>query len=122
MSEEEKPAVAPVEPLIPVRYPEGIHFSEDLLKEWVSIPGDQPIFIGPLTRDDLDHFLFSTAVMAQAMAHMRTALIHYSNGRTEAANNSLQNVLNASIDAEAHNRLLFKAIVESVLKARNASK
>jgi len=118
MSEEQPPAGPTVPPIDPAKFPEGYNFPEDLLKDWISIPPNDPLIIGPLTKNDLDNLLFSTGDVVRAIGYLRGALIFYSVGNTEAANNLLQSALNAATDGETRNRLLFKSIIESVLKVR----
>jgi hypothetical protein len=119
MNEEQKPPGPPAPPPVePAKYPEGYIFPEEMLKDWISIPPDDPLIIGPLTKKDLDNLLFSTGDIVRAIGYLRGALIFYSVGNTEAANNSLQSALNAATDGETRNRLLYKSIMESVLKVR----
>jgi hypothetical protein len=91
-----------------------------LLKQWIAIPEDEPLFIGPLARKDLDQFLFSISDLANAIVHLRGAIIYASTGDREAADASLQNVATAVQDGVTRNRLLFHAIIQSAVKARNA--
>jgi len=115
MGDEEKPAVVPVEP---AKFPEGYEFPRELLAEWVNIPGDEPLTIGPLTRADLDQLLFSTGDLVRGAALLRSALIQFSTGNLEGSMNALESATNALTDGETRNRLLFKAIMASVLKVR----
>lgn len=117
MSEENPPLAPP--PIDPAKFPDGYNFPEDLLKRWIEIPADEPLIVGPLTKSDLDNLLFSTGDLVRAIGYLRGALVFYSVGNLEAANNSLQSCLNAATDAETRNRLLYKSIMESVLKARS---
>jgi hypothetical protein len=117
MADEQRSATDGVVPSV---YPNGYRFSEELLAKWVAIPNDALLTIGPLTRADIDQLLFSTADIARAIADLRNAVLLLSHGNFEGANVSLQNSQNATIDGETRKRLFFKAIIESILKARNA--
>lgn len=120
---EEVPKIPPVPIIKQPEYPEGRTFPDEVLRAWVTIPSDEPVFIGPLTRGDLDHFLFAFSDVTTAIAELRQGLIEYSSGHLEVANAHLQNAINRNIDAETKNRLLFEAIMKSVIKARqNAGK
>lgn len=126
MSEEEPPGPleAPPKPkFLEGKYPEGRTFPAKLLDAWVSIPENEPLQIGPLTRDDIDHLLFSTSNIAQAIGELREGMIAASHGLTENASIHLANTLTCLIDGETHTRLLFEAIVKSIIKERkNGSK
>jgi hypothetical protein len=120
---DDAPEVPPVPPVIPAAYPEGHMFPEALIKEWVSIPSDEPVVIGALTRSDLDNFLFGFSDLAGAVAELRQGLIEFSNGRLQHADAHLQNAMNRNIDAESKHRMMFESIMKSVLEVRkNAGK
>jgi hypothetical protein len=97
MSDAEKPAVVPVQP---AKFPEGYNFPEELLSEWVNIPTDEPLLIGPLTRADLDQLLFSTGDIVRGVALLRSALIQFSTGNIEGSTNALESASNALTDGE----------------------
>jgi hypothetical protein len=128
MSDDEKLPEAPLaDPSVVVmhqaHFPKGYNFPEEILSQWISIPYDEPVFIGPLTRRALDNLLFSTADISSAVASLRLALIAYSNGDQESANKHLINSISQLIDGETRNRFLFDAIMRSVIEVRkNAGK
>jgi hypothetical protein len=127
MSDEEKPPEAPSpHPEVVMHqanFPKGHNFPEEVLSQWISIPYDEPILIGPLTRRALDNLLFSTTDISSAVSSLRSALISYSNGDQESANKHLINSMNQLVDGETRNRLLFDAIMRSVIEVRkNAGK
>jgi hypothetical protein len=127
MSDEEKPADQE-NPSSEIKihekvFPEGHNFSEDILKEWVSIPPEEPILIGPLTRAAIDNLLFSTSDISSSIAALRAALLAYTNGDVSSANKYLTSSMNHLVDGETRNRLLFDAIMRSVIEVRkNAGK
>src|SRR6266404_2094673 len=91
MSDEEKPPTeAPAAPPNVVVhesvFPRGHLFPEDLLAQWISIPEDEPVVIGPLTRRAIDNLLFSMTDISSSIAALRAALVSYSNGDLESAN------------------------------------
>lgn len=120
---DDAPEVPPVPPVIPAVYPQGHIFPEALIKEWVSIPHNESVVIGPLTRSDLDNFLFGFSDLTGAVAELRQGLIEFSNGRLQHADAHLQNAMNRNIDAESKHRMMFESIMKSVLEVRkNAGK
>jgi hypothetical protein len=118
MNDESQPRVLVEKP----EFPDGHEFPVDLLQQWVAIPDDEQLFIGPLARKDLDQFLFSISDLANAIAHLRGAVLYGFVGDREAADASLQNVATLVQDGVARNRTLFQAIMQSAVKARNAGK
>jgi hypothetical protein len=115
---EAKPPEVPVPPVVPPVFPQGHTFPESLIKEWVSIPANEPVLIGPLARTDLDNFLFGFGDLTSALAELRQGLIEFSNGRLEHANAHLQNAINRNIDAESKHRMMFESIMKSVIEVR----
>lgn len=104
-------------------FPAGYTFSQDTLEQWVAIPPEEPLIIGPLSRGALDQFLFSISDIAGAVAELRLALIDYSNGKLERANRHVTNSTTLLADGETRNRLLFDAIMKSAIQVRqNAGK
>ncbi len=102
---------------------EGFLFPDDVLQQWVSIPPDEPLVIGLLTKMDLDHLLFSTARISAAINSLQRAVIDLSNNRVEEANTAMVAAANANIEGETHMRKLFFGIMKSVLEVRkNANK
>jgi hypothetical protein len=76
MSEELPPSGPPglpPRPIEPAKFPEGYTFPEDLLKDWIAIPADEPLIIGPLTKNDLDNLLFSTGDIVRAIGNLQQA-------------------------------------------------
>ena len=62
MSDEEKPPteVPKAVPNVVIHetvFPQGHNFPEDLLAQWISIPEDEPVVIGPLSRRAIDNLL-----------------------------------------------------------------
>jgi hypothetical protein len=108
--------------LRPPTYPDGYLFPDELITRWIEMPQDQPLVIGPLTKTDLDHLLFSTSDMARAVAELREAIVTLHNGQPDSADIHLRNSFAAATDAETRSRLLFKAIIESILKVGDAGK
>ncbi|MDB5552814.1 MAG: hypothetical protein JWL86_2798 [Rhizobium sp.] len=106
----------------PAKYPDFHYFPDELIQKWVEIPWDEPLVIGPLNRSDLDNLLFSTADMTRAVHSLRGALVLFSKGDIPQADIAIQNCIAAANDAETRNRLLYQAIMESVLKVRDAAK
>jgi hypothetical protein len=104
-------------------FPEGHNFPEDILREWVAIPEDEPVLIGPLSRRALDHLLFSISDISSSIASLRAALIAYTGNDLATADKLLINSMNHLVDGETRNRLLFGAIMRSVIEVRkNAGK
>jgi hypothetical protein len=98
---------------------QGFEFPQDVLEKWVAIPENEPLFIGPLTRGELDNLLFSTGRITQAIAAFQRAFILYTNGDLAGANAAMIEAGNANIEGETYNRRLFFAIMQSVLKGRS---
>lgn len=115
-ADENKPKVQPA------MYPLGYYIPDELIESWVAIPETEPLVIGPLTRGDLDQLLFSTRDIAKAIGHLRDAVILLSRGKVDDADVMIKNSTNLAIDGEARNRELFKSIISSVLKVRNAAR
>jgi hypothetical protein len=109
MMDETTPAPAPTSPVEDV-FP----FPQDVVEKWIAIPGDQRV-IGPLTKDDLDHLLFSTSRIASSVAALHRGLVAYSHGRVEEANAALAEAANSNIEGETHMRKLFFAIMQSIV-------
>jgi hypothetical protein len=124
MTDEEKPP--PPQPaevkLHQSIYPHGHNFPDDILIQWVSIPYNEPVSIGPLTREAIDNLLFSMTDISGSIASLRSALVSYTNGDLETANRHIANSTSYLVDGETRNRLLFDAIVRSVIGVRNAGK
>lgn len=123
MSDEEKPPteVPKAVPNVVIHetvFPQGHNFPEDLLAQWISIPEDEPVVIGPLSRRAIDNLLFSMTDISSSIAALRAALIAYSNGDLESANKYITSSTNLLIDGETRNRLLFDAIMRSVIEVR----
>lgn len=118
MSEEEKP-----QPDRSQITAEGFLFPEDILQQWVALPADEPLIVGPLTKADLDHLLFSTAKTTAAINALQQSIIDASNGRFDEAQFAMIAASNASIEGETHMRKLFFAVMKSVIQVRkNAAK
>jgi hypothetical protein len=104
-------------------FPEGHAFPPELLEQWVAIPPEEPLTIGPLSRGTLDQFLFAITDIAGAIAELRFALIAYSNGKIDRADKHLINSTLLLADGETRNRLLFDSIIRSAIEVRkNAGK
>lgn len=97
---------------------EGFLFPTETLAKWIAIPENEPLVIGPLTRSDLDHLLFSTSRISQAIFSVQQAIVHLSHHRIDEADTALRNAANANIEGETHMRKLFFAIMESIIKGR----
>ncbi|MBN9601843.1 MAG: hypothetical protein J0G33_02820 [Afipia felis] len=110
-TEPTKPVVQPV----PEKFPGGHRFPEDLLSRWISIPGDAPLMIGPLTRNDLDNLLFSIGNIARGIGELQNALISLSRGNTAEAETFLSNSWGSINDGEARNRMFFEAIMRAAM-------
>jgi hypothetical protein len=125
MTSDEKPPEQ-VPPNITVQaatYPDGHNFPQDLLAEWIAIPPEERIVIGPISRAGWDHFLFSAADIAAGIGQLRLGLIAYSHGQIQTADVFLQNALNRIIDGETRHRILFEEIMRSAIEVRkNAGK
>lgn len=118
MTEERKPTLE----IRPPAFPNGYMFPEELLQKWIDIPDNEPLTIGHLTKPDIDQLLFSISDLSRSIAELRVAFLQLSRGDQANADAALQNSFNAATDAETRNRLLFKAIIESILKVRDATK
>jgi hypothetical protein len=74
MSDEARPPAAPATPqevvIREANFPEGHNFPDEILSQWISIPYDEPVVIGPLTRQVLDNLLFSTTDTSAAIASL----------------------------------------------------
>lgn len=104
-------------------FPEGRAFPQELLEQWVAIPSEEPLIIGPLSRGSLDQFLFAITDISGAIAELRFALIAYSNGKIDRADKHLINSTLLLADGETRNRLLFESIMRSAIEVRqNAGK
>lgn len=126
MSDDQPPADEPVQPEIKVResvFPAGHTFPNALLEEWLAIPAEEPLYIGPLPRAIWDQFLFSMSDIVTSIAELRMSLIDFSNGRIEAADKHLLNSTSLLTDGEARHRMLFDALIRSAIEVRkNAGK
>jgi hypothetical protein len=89
-------------------------FPRDVVEKWIAIPGNQPL-LGPLTKDDLDHLLFSTSRIASAVEALHLALVAYSQGNIEEANAALGEAASSNIEGENHMRKLFFAIMRGIV-------
>jgi hypothetical protein len=121
---EQAPAQSPVK-AVSAKFPNGHPFPEDLLDRWTSIPGDAPLAVGPLTRNDLDQFLFSIGNIARGIGELQNAIIALSRGDTTRAETLLSNSWNSINDGEARNRILFEAIMRAAMpipEDKNANK
>lgn len=115
---EEPPKIPP----LAAAFPNGFPIAEELVAKWVEIPDTEAVLIGPLSRKDLDQLLFAFRDLASGVAHLRDAVLLFSQGRVEEGNQMIANSTTAIIDGESRNRALFKAIIESVLKVRDAAR
>lgn len=100
----------------PRQFPQGHPFPDEILQKWLAISPQARLIIGPLTRNDIDHLLFSFSDLTRGIADLQMALIHYSHGRRTEAETLLQNSWNAITDAETRNRRLFHAIMAAVVE------
>jgi hypothetical protein len=97
---------------------QGFQFPLDVLQRWVDLPPDEPLVLGPLTKNDLDHLLFSTAKISAAITALQQAFIRYSNGDISGADAFMLDAGNATIEGETHMRMLFFAVMQSVIEGR----
>jgi hypothetical protein len=118
MSDDKSEGSPPLPPIEPAEFPEGHLFPNEILEQWVKIPATEPLMIGPLTRGDIDHLLFSFKNVTMAISNLHQGLVEFSNGRIDQANAFLQNATNRTIDGSIHSRLLFEAIMKSIIEAR----
>jgi hypothetical protein len=96
---------------------------QDVLRRWVELPDDEPLVIGPLTRADIDHLLFSTARIAASIRALQDAVVELSHSRIDSANAAMTIAINANIEGETHMRKLFFSLMKSALEVReNAGK
>jgi hypothetical protein len=89
-------------------------FPRDVVEKWIAIPGNQPL-LGPLTKDDLDHLLFSTSRIASAVEALHLALVAYSQGNIDEANAALGEAASSNMEGENHMRKLFFAIMRGIV-------
>jgi len=63
------------------------HIPESTVARWLAIDATKPLSI-PITRNDIDHLFFAIDSIAIAQADLQKALIDYSNGKLDDANES----------------------------------
>lgn len=119
MEEEKQVNKVQLEPAV---FPEFHLFPDDILTDWVALPANEPLAVGPITKSALDQLLFSSQDLARAIHALRAAMIFTSNNDLEQAQTCLKNCETATNDATNRNRLLFDAIIRSTLELRNGSK
>lgn len=101
-------AAPPAEGFPPTKEPWA--FPPELLAHWVNIPEDQEMTFA-ITRRIIDHLFFSLNHMTLAQAHLDVALIAYSNGDLDTANQRLLAGRENTVDALDNARKMLSEIM-----------
>ncbi|MBB5047523.1 hypothetical protein HNR60_002280 [Rhodopseudomonas rhenobacensis] len=97
--------------------PELFTIPTALVEQWNEIPQTERVVI-PLTRQDVDHLLLGLLRALESQSTLERVMIDWSNGRLDAANQSLAEFRRQNADAQNNIRQLAAALMASALRER----
>ena len=90
------------------------------IDQWVQIPADEYVSIN-ITRNDIDNLYFSISNLITSQDALQEALIAYSNGELEQANEKMDSSRRYAIESMNSLRGLMAALMSSALKNRGGA-
>ncbi|SNS38283.1 hypothetical protein SAMN05216374_1070 [Tardiphaga sp. OK246] len=97
--------------------PELFTIPAALIEQWGDIPTDARLNF-PLTRQEIDHLLLGLLRSLEAQASLESIVVDWSNGRVDAANDTLTEFRRQNADAQNNVRQLAAAIMASAIRER----
>lgn len=94
---------------------------KSLIDQWVEIPITEEVHVS-LTRADLDGLFFTINNIVTSQAQVQEALVRYSNGDLDGANEQMDLSRRTNIEALNALRGLYTSLFASALRSRASSK
>lgn len=115
MSDDEKKQPPQEQPKSVPTFPPYYAFPEELLKRWIALPTETQFTI-TLTRGDIDNLLFG--LLRGGDAHLATeeAIVRWSNGDVDGANESIAVMRMSVIERQNRIRLFFTAVMKNAMR------